>query len=152
MNELNPMNHRYVGSYTNGGGLYSTVCGNDSLAEIYVIFIGYFSPNIAVVTVPVWRTHEVSDLGNLACQSTHLASLSQKDMLVTIALLDMSESTRVTDKEQATITGRYRKAHMESRGRGILLYNDTLQEKQQKVADELIERVRGRRDQNYEHS
>lgn len=84
----------------------------------------------------------------------------------------MSESTRVTEKGQATIPKVLRekydlepgdeviwidtdegivvKKRTRSSGRGMLVPDDTADEKREAIADELTERVRNRRDRNYE--
>jgi len=84
----------------------------------------------------------------------------------------MSESTRVTEKGQATIPKELRekyglepgdeviwldtdegivvKKRTRSSGRGMLVPDDTPQEKRDEIAEELTDRVRDRRDRNYE--
>ncbi|MFC6874540.1 AbrB/MazE/SpoVT family DNA-binding domain-containing protein [Halobellus marinus] len=84
----------------------------------------------------------------------------------------MSESTRVTEKGQATIPKGLRekyglepgdeviwidtdegivvKKRTRSSGRGMLVPDDTSREKREAIADELADRIRGRRDRNYE--
>lgn len=86
----------------------------------------------------------------------------------------MSESTRVTEKGQATIPKALRekyglepgdeviwidtdegivvKKRTRSSGRGMLVPDETSQEKRDEIADELAERVRERRARNYEES
>ena len=86
----------------------------------------------------------------------------------------MSESTRVTEKGQATIPKRLRekydlepgdevvwmdtedgivvKKRTRTSGRGLLVPDDTAREKREEIAEELTERVRDRRDRNYEES
>ncbi|WP_311173093.1 AbrB/MazE/SpoVT family DNA-binding domain-containing protein [Halobellus ordinarius] len=84
----------------------------------------------------------------------------------------MSESTRVTEKGQATIPKGLRekyglepgdeviwidtdegivvKKRTRSSGRGMLVPDDTSREKREAIADELADRIRDRRDRNYE--
>lgn len=84
----------------------------------------------------------------------------------------MSESTRVTDKGQATIPKALRekydlepgdevvwvdtddgivvKKRTQGSGRGMLVPDDTSQETREAVAEELVTRLRTRRNQNYE--
>jgi len=84
----------------------------------------------------------------------------------------MSESTRVTDKGQATIPKSLRdkydlepgeevlwvdtddgivvKKRTQGSGRGLLVPEDTPAETREEVAAELATRVRNRRDENYE--
>ncbi|MFC7019231.1 MULTISPECIES: AbrB/MazE/SpoVT family DNA-binding domain-containing protein [Haloarcula] len=86
----------------------------------------------------------------------------------------MSESTRITEKGQATIPKRLRekydlepgdevvwmdtedgivvKKRTRTSGRGLLVPDDTAREKREEIAEELTERVRDRRDRNYEES
>ncbi|UIP00274.1 AbrB/MazE/SpoVT family DNA-binding domain-containing protein [Halobaculum sp. CBA1158] len=83
----------------------------------------------------------------------------------------MSESTRVTEKGQATIPKPLRekydlepgdevvwidtddgivvKKRTRTAGRGLLVPDDTSEEKREEVAEELRRRVRDRRDRNY---
>lgn len=83
----------------------------------------------------------------------------------------MSKSTRITEKGQATIPKELRekydlepgdevvwletdegivvKKRTKSAGRGMLIPDDTSEEKRQEVATELADRVRERRDRNY---
>jgi AbrB family looped-hinge helix DNA binding protein len=84
----------------------------------------------------------------------------------------MSESTRVTEKGQATIPKHLRekydlsagdeviwmdtddgivvKKRTRTGGRGMLLPDDTSAEKRDAIAEELTQRLRDRRDRNYE--
>ena len=84
----------------------------------------------------------------------------------------MSESTRVTDKGEATIPkplrekydlepgdevvwvdtddGIVMKKRTQGSGRGMLVPDDTSQETREAVAEELATRLRTRRDRNYE--
>lgn len=84
----------------------------------------------------------------------------------------MSESTRITEKGQATIPKDLRekydlepgdevvwmdtdegivvKKRARASGRGMLVPDDTPEEKRDEIADELAARVRDRRDRNYE--
>lgn len=84
----------------------------------------------------------------------------------------MSETTRITEKGQATIPHELRekydlepgdevvwmdteegivvKKRTRTGGRGMLLPDDTSTETREEVAEELRERVRDRRDRNYE--
>jgi AbrB family looped-hinge helix DNA binding protein len=84
----------------------------------------------------------------------------------------MSKSTRVTEKGQATIPKDLRekydlepgdevvwvdtnegivvKKRTRTSGRGMLVPNDTSEEKREEIAEELQQRVRERRDRNYE--
>ncbi|WP_336022307.1 AbrB/MazE/SpoVT family DNA-binding domain-containing protein [Halobellus salinisoli] len=84
----------------------------------------------------------------------------------------MSKSTRVTEKGQATIPKELRekyglkpgdqvvwmdtdegivvKKRTRTGGRGMLLPEDTPEEKRQEIAEELGKRVRDRRERNYE--
>lgn len=84
----------------------------------------------------------------------------------------MSKSTRVTEKGQATIPKEIRekydlapgdevvwvdtdegivvKKRTRTSGRGLLVPGDTSQEKREAIAEELAQRVRDRRDHNYE--
>lgn len=84
----------------------------------------------------------------------------------------MSQSTRVTEKGQATIPKGLRekydlkpgdevvwqdtdegivvKKRTRTSGRGMLVPDDTSQDKREAVAEELAGRLRDRRDQNYE--
>lgn len=84
----------------------------------------------------------------------------------------MSESTRVTEKGQATIPHEIRekydlepgdevvwidtdegivvKKRTRTDGRGLLVPDDTPDEKRAEVAEELGRRIRNRRDRNYE--
>lgn len=84
----------------------------------------------------------------------------------------MSESTRITEKGQATIPKSLRekydlapgdeviwidtdegivvKKRTRTGGRGMLVPDDTSQEERKAVAEELAQRVRERRDRNYE--
>ncbi|QCC48220.1 AbrB/MazE/SpoVT family DNA-binding domain-containing protein [Halobellus limi] len=84
----------------------------------------------------------------------------------------MSKSTRVTEKGQATIPKELRekyglepgdqvvwldteegivvKKRTRTGGRGMLLPEDTPDEKRREIAEELAQRVRNRRDRNYE--
>ncbi|MXR40748.1 AbrB/MazE/SpoVT family DNA-binding domain-containing protein [Halobaculum sp. WSA2] len=84
----------------------------------------------------------------------------------------MSESTRVTEKGQATIPKVLRekydlqpgdeviwmdtddgivvKKRTHTGGRGMLVPDDTSTEKRKEIAEELSQRVRERRDRNYE--
>ena len=86
----------------------------------------------------------------------------------------MSKSTRVTEKGQATIPKDLRekydlepgdevvwmdtdegivvKKRTNTGGRGMLLPEDTPEEKRQEIAEELEQRVRERRDRNYEEA
>lgn len=86
----------------------------------------------------------------------------------------MSKSTRVTEKGQATIPKELRekydlepgdevvwmdtekgivvKKRTRTSGRGMLLPNDTSAEEREAVAEELEQRVRERRDRNYEEA
>ncbi|RLM83838.1 AbrB/MazE/SpoVT family DNA-binding domain-containing protein [Halobellus sp. Atlit-38R] len=86
----------------------------------------------------------------------------------------MSKSTRVTEKGQATIPKDLRekydlepgdevvwmdtdegivvKKRTNTGGRGMLLPEDTPEEKRQEIAEELKQRVRERRDRNYEEA
>lgn len=86
----------------------------------------------------------------------------------------MSESTRVTEKGQATIPKELRekydlepgdevvwidtdegivvKKRTRTAGRGLLLPEDTSETEREAVAEELGERIRGRRDRNYEET
>lgn len=86
----------------------------------------------------------------------------------------MSEATRVTEKGQATIPKALRekyglepgdeviwidtdegivvKKRTRSSGRGMLVPDDISQEKREEIAAALAERVRDRRDRNYEDS
>jgi AbrB family looped-hinge helix DNA binding protein len=87
-------------------------------------------------------------------------------------LLYMSKSTRITEKGQATIPKEIRdkydlepgdeviwvdtedgivvKKRTSTSGRGMLVPDDISEEKREEVAEELTERVRDRRDRNYE--
>lgn len=89
-------------------------------------------------------------------------------------LLHMSKSTRVTEKGQATIPKELRekydlepgdevvwldteegivvKKRTRTGGRGMLVPDDTPEEKREEVAEELTRRLRDRRDRNYEES
>lgn len=84
----------------------------------------------------------------------------------------MSKSTRITEKGQATIPHELRekyglepgdeviwmdtdegivvKKRTRSGGRGMLVPDDTSDEKREEIAEELSQRVRDRRDRNYE--
>jgi AbrB family looped-hinge helix DNA binding protein len=84
----------------------------------------------------------------------------------------MSKSTRVTEKGQATIPHELRekydlepgdevvwldtdegiivKKRTRTGGRGMLVPDDTPDEKREEIAEELSQRVRERRDRNYE--
>jgi AbrB family looped-hinge helix DNA binding protein len=84
----------------------------------------------------------------------------------------MSKSTRVTEKGQATIPKNLRekydlepgdevvwmdtdegivvKKRTRTSGRGMLVPDDTSKEKREEIAEELEQRVRERRDHNYE--
>jgi len=84
----------------------------------------------------------------------------------------MSKSTRVTEKGQATIPKELRekyglepgdeviwmdtdegivvKKRTRTRGRGMLVPDDTSEEKREEIAEELEQRIRDRRDRNYE--
>lgn len=84
----------------------------------------------------------------------------------------MSKSTRVTEKGQATIPKNLRekydlepgdevvwmdtdegivvKKRTRTSGRGMLVPDDTSEEKREEIAEELEQRVRERRDHNYE--
>jgi len=86
----------------------------------------------------------------------------------------MSESTRITEKGQATIPKPLRekydlepgdeviwmdtdegivvKKRTRTGGRGMLVPDDTSREEREAVAEELAERVRERRDRNYEEA
>lgn len=86
----------------------------------------------------------------------------------------MSKSTRVTEKGQATIPKELRekydlepgdeviwldteegivmKKRTRTSGRGLLVPDDTSQEKREAVAEALTEQVRERRDRNYEET
>ena len=86
----------------------------------------------------------------------------------------MSKSTRITEKGQATIPKSLRekydlapgdeviwidtdegivvKKRTRTGGRGMLVPDDTSREEREAVAEELAERVRGRRDRNYEEA
>jgi AbrB family looped-hinge helix DNA binding protein len=86
----------------------------------------------------------------------------------------MSKSTRITDKGQATIPKSLRekydlapgdeviwmdtdegivvKKRTRTGGRGMLVPDDTSQEEREAVAEELAQRVRERRDRNYEEA
>lgn len=86
----------------------------------------------------------------------------------------MSESTRVTEKGQATIPKELRekydlepgdevvwidtdegivvKKRTRTAGRGLLLPEDTSETEREAVAEEIGERIRGRRDRNYEET
>jgi len=86
----------------------------------------------------------------------------------------MSKSTRVTEKGQATIPKELRekydlepgdevvwmdteegivvKKRTRTSGRGMLLPDDTSDEEREAVAEELEQRVRERRDRNYEEA
>ncbi|QGX94537.1 AbrB/MazE/SpoVT family DNA-binding domain-containing protein [Haloplanus rallus] len=86
----------------------------------------------------------------------------------------MSKSTRVTEKGQATIPKELRekydlepgdevvwmdteegivvKKRTRTSGRGMLLPDDTSEEEREAVAEELEQRVRERRDRNYEEA
>jgi AbrB family looped-hinge helix DNA binding protein len=84
----------------------------------------------------------------------------------------MSKSTRVTEKGQATIPKQLRekydlepgdevlwidtdegivvKKRTRTGGRGMLVPDDTPEEKREEMAEELEQRIRDRRDRNYE--
>ena len=84
----------------------------------------------------------------------------------------MSKSTRVTEKGQATIPKELRekydldpgdevvwmdtdegivvKKRTQSSGRGLLVPDDTSEDKRDAIAEELSQRLRERRDRNYE--
>jgi len=84
----------------------------------------------------------------------------------------MIESTKVTEKGQATIPKELRekydlgpgdevvwmdtdegivvKKRTQSSGRGLLVPDDTSEEKRDEIAEELSQRLRERRDRNYE--
>lgn len=84
----------------------------------------------------------------------------------------MTESTRITDKGQATIPKELRekynlepgdevvwvdtdegivvKKRTRTSGRGMLVPDETSAEKREEIAEELEQRVRDRRDRNYE--
>jgi AbrB family looped-hinge helix DNA binding protein len=86
----------------------------------------------------------------------------------------MSKSTRITEKGQATIPKSLRekydlapgdeviwmdtdegivvKKRTRTGGRGMLVPDDTSREEREAVAEELAERVRDRRDRNYEEA
>lgn len=86
----------------------------------------------------------------------------------------MSQATRVTEKGQATIPKELRekydlepgdeviwmdtddgivvKKRTRTSGRGLLVPDDLPEEKREEVAEELEERVRDRRDQNYQEA
>ena len=86
----------------------------------------------------------------------------------------MSESTRITEKGQATIPKSLRekydlapgdevvwidtdegivvKKRTRTGGRGMLVPNDTSRKEREAVAEELAQRVRERRDHNYEEA
>lgn len=86
----------------------------------------------------------------------------------------MSKSTRVTEKGQATIPKELRekydlqpgdevvwidteegivvKKRTRTAGRGLLVPNDTSEPKREEVAEELSQRIRDRRDRNYEET
>ncbi|WP_123620813.1 AbrB/MazE/SpoVT family DNA-binding domain-containing protein [Halorubrum sp. CSM-61] len=86
----------------------------------------------------------------------------------------MSKSTRITEKGQATIPKSLRekydlapgdeviwmdtdegivvKKRTRTGGRGMLVPEDTSREEREAVAEELAERVRDRRDRNYEEA
>jgi AbrB family looped-hinge helix DNA binding protein len=86
----------------------------------------------------------------------------------------VSESTRVTEKGQATIPKELRekydlepgdevvwidtdegivvKKRTRTAGRGLLLPEDTSETEREAVAEEIGERIRGRRDRNYEET
>lgn len=86
----------------------------------------------------------------------------------------MSKSTRVTEKGQATIPKELRekydlepgdegvwmatdegivvKKRTGTGGRGLLVPDDTPEEKRDEIADELTQRVRDRREHNYEEA
>jgi AbrB family looped-hinge helix DNA binding protein len=86
----------------------------------------------------------------------------------------MSKSTRVTEKGQATIPHELRekydlepgdevvwmdtdegivvKKRTRTGGRGMLVPDDTPDEKREEIAEELSQRVRDRRDRNYEEA
>lgn len=87
-------------------------------------------------------------------------------------LLDMSKATRVTEKGQATIPKHLRdkydldpgdevvwidtddgivvKKRTRTGGRGMLVPDETTDEKREAIAEELGQRLRDRRDRNYE--
>lgn len=91
-----------------------------------------------------------------------------------MVLLFMSKSTRVTEKGQATIPKELRekydlqpgdevvwldtedgivvKKRTRTSGRGLLVPDDTSNEKREEIAEELEQRLRDRRDQNYEET
>ncbi|MGB9966383.1 AbrB/MazE/SpoVT family DNA-binding domain-containing protein [Halobacterium hubeiense] len=86
----------------------------------------------------------------------------------------MSQATRVTEKGQTTIPKELRekydlepgdeviwmdtdegivvKKRTRTSGRGLLVPDDLPEEKREEVADELAERVRDRRDRNYQEA
>ncbi|QSG12646.1 AbrB family transcriptional regulator [Halapricum desulfuricans] len=86
----------------------------------------------------------------------------------------MSESTRITKKGQTTIPKDLRekydlepgdeviwmdtddgivvKKRTRTSGRGMLVPDDTAEEKRQEIAEELGQRIRNRRDRNYEET
>lgn len=93
-------------------------------------------------------------------------------MVLQEVLQRMSESTRVTEKGQATIPKELRekydlepgdevvwmdtdegivvKKRTRTGGRGLLVPDDTPEKKRDEIADELTRRVRDRREHNYE--
>jgi|APHM01.1.fsa_nt_gi looped-hinge helix DNA binding domain, AbrB family len=100
------------------------------------------------------------------------AITQRKSKLLQQVLLHMSESTRVTEKGQATIPHELRekyginpgdevvwmdtdegivvKKRTRTGGRGMLVPDDTSDAKREEIAEELGQRVRNRRDRNYE--
>ena len=100
------------------------------------------------------------------------AITQRKSKILQQVLLYMSESTRVTEKGQATIPHELRekyginpgdevvwmdtdegivvKKRTRTGGRGMLVPDDTSDAKREEIAEELGQRVRNRRDRNYE--
>jgi AbrB family looped-hinge helix DNA binding protein len=98
--------------------------------------------------------------------------VSHRTKVLQVVLLYMSKSTRITEKGQATIPKEIRekydlepgdeviwvdtedgivvKKRTSTSGRGMLVPDDISDETREEVAEELTERVRDRRDRNYE--
>lgn len=103
-----------------------------------------------------------------------VSSLPPKPKVIQFVLLAMSQATRVTEKGQATIPKDIRekydlepgdeviwmdtdegivvKKRTRTSGRGMLVPDDLSEEERENVAEELQERVRDRRDRNYQEA
>ena len=130
---------------------------SDSLATLRLDMCGTGTPTPAT-------THE----------KRHEHTTDPKAKLLRTVLLGMSESTRVTERGQATIPKDLRdkydlepgdevvwidtdegivvKKRTRTGGRGMLVPEGTPEEKRNEIAEELEQRVRNRRDHNYEEA